>query len=327
MNTFLLVVAVVVLAAGSTLGSTQYSSSYTGNTCRDNIPAILKKNGLTQLLDLVTKAGLADTLSDPGPFTVFAPTDEAFASLDPKTLKIISEDVNLLKDILAYHVVDFEISPTFLSTIEQVYQLPTLQGSAPVRINVYREKGAINFDPVKTVTVNGALVLKSLTACNGFVYVIDKVLNPKDLMPENDELEIFRRYGLTTMKRIFDAAGFTPVNIFYRPETIFAPTDAAFAALPPGLLDELLADKKRLYTFVKTLILSGSQYSRGLECGPVLTTSGFTVEVKVTPGGFTFGGANVIIPDITNVQGVIHITDAVVLPDTEYPAVNKKYSY
>jgi uncharacterized surface protein with fasciclin (FAS1) repeats len=74
--------------------------------------------------------------------------------------------------------------------------------------------------------------------------------------------------------------------LFYkvRPETIFAPTDAAFSALPAGVLDELLADKKRLHTFINTHILSDNEYSRGLECGPVLTTSGFTVEVKVTPG-------------------------------------------
>jgi len=66
----------------------------------------------------------------------------------------------------------------------------------------------------QTVTVNGALVLKALKACNGYVYVIDKVLNPTDLLPENDELEIFERYGLTTMKQIYDIVGFTPVNIF-----------------------------------------------------------------------------------------------------------------
>jgi uncharacterized surface protein with fasciclin (FAS1) repeats len=59
------------------------------------------------------------------------------------------EDVNLLKDILTYHVVAFEIPPSFLSAIQLVYLLPTVQGSAPVRINVYREKGAITFDPVK----------------------------------------------------------------------------------------------------------------------------------------------------------------------------------
>ncbi len=156
----------------------------------------------------------------------------------------------MLKDILTYHVVAFEIPPSFLSAIQLVYLLPTVQGSAPVRINVYREKGAITFDPVKvkseiqlfpshqndikklnlyflflhhqTVTVNGALVLRKLKACNGYVYVIDQVLNPKDLIPENDELEIFRRYGLTTMKKIFDVLGATPsVNNFCKCSTFY----------------------------------------------------------------------------------------------------------
>ena len=67
----------------------------------------------------------------------------------------------------------------------------------------------------QTVTINGALVLKALKACNGYVYVIDKILNPKDLMPENDEIEIFKRNDLTIIKRIFDILNdFLPINIF-----------------------------------------------------------------------------------------------------------------
>ena len=66
-----------------------------------------------------------------GPFTVFAPTDEAFASIDSQTLKYILDNVELLKDILTYHVVNFEISPAFLSSIQHVYQFPTVQGAAP----------------------------------------------------------------------------------------------------------------------------------------------------------------------------------------------------
>jgi hypothetical protein len=59
------------------------------------------------------------------------------------------EDVNLLKDILTYHAVAFEIPPSFLSAIKLDYLIPTVQGSVPVRIDVYRENGAITFDPVK----------------------------------------------------------------------------------------------------------------------------------------------------------------------------------
>jgi uncharacterized surface protein with fasciclin (FAS1) repeats len=72
------------------------------------------------------------------------------------------EDVNLLKDILTYHVVAFEIPPSFLSATQQVYQLPTVQGSAPVRINVYRENGAITFDPVKVKRCNQFHLIKMI---------------------------------------------------------------------------------------------------------------------------------------------------------------------
>jgi hypothetical protein len=69
-----------------------------------------------------------------------------------------------------------------------------------------------------------------------------------------------------------------------RPETIFAPTDAAFAALSPGLLDSLLSDKKKLYKFINNQIVSGYHYSRGLETGPILAAFGVVVDVQVSPG-------------------------------------------
>jgi transforming growth factor-beta-induced protein len=90
-----------------------------------------------------------------GSFTVFAPTDEAFASIDSQTLKYILDNVELLKDILTYHVVAFEISPAFLSSIKHVYQFPTVQGAAPIRINVYREQGSITpFDTIKVIKLS-----------------------------------------------------------------------------------------------------------------------------------------------------------------------------
>ena len=134
-------------------------------------------------------------------------------------------------------------------------------------------------------------------------------------MPENDEVQILNRYGLTMVKKIFDVLGATPeVNIFCecyirpdmfsitegsnilflffekdRPETIFAPTDAAFAALPPGLLDSLLADKNKLFKFINNHIVSSYEYSRGLESGPVITPFGVSVDVKVSPGELKYG--------------------------------------
>jgi transforming growth factor-beta-induced protein len=64
---------------------------------------------------------------------------------------------------------------------------------------------------------------------------------------------------------------------------LFAPTDAAFAALPPGFLDELFADKKKLLTFINTHVVSGYHYSQGLETGPILSF-GAVVDVQVSHG-------------------------------------------
>jgi uncharacterized surface protein with fasciclin (FAS1) repeats len=69
--------------------------------------------------------------------------------------KFILDNVELLKDILTYHVVAFEISPAFLSSIKHVYQFPTVQGAAPIRINVYREQGSITpFDTIKVIKLS-----------------------------------------------------------------------------------------------------------------------------------------------------------------------------
>ena len=68
-----------------------------------------------------------------------------------------------------------------------------------------------------------------------------------------------------------------------RPETIFAPTDAAFATLPSGFLESLLADKRKLFEVISNHIVTGYKYSRGLETGPILSTSGAIVDIKVSP--------------------------------------------
>ncbi len=93
----------------------------------------MTQNGLTTLVELVTKAGLAEALSGAGPFTVFAPTNEAFGELDPATLKAVQMDVNLLKRVLTYHVVGSALPST---DIKSELTPKTLAGES-LRINVY----------------------------------------------------------------------------------------------------------------------------------------------------------------------------------------------
>merc|ERR1719376_484387 len=75
------------------------------STPTGNIAEVLTKAGATTLVDLVVKAGLAETLSGPGPFTVFAPDNKAFAKLPKSLVNALTGDIELLKKVLLYHVI------------------------------------------------------------------------------------------------------------------------------------------------------------------------------------------------------------------------------
>ena len=129
-----------------------------------NIAELASSAGLTTLVDLVVKAGLADTLSNGGPFTVVAPTNEAFARLPQDVLDAVNRDVDLLKKVLLYHVVSGEVRS---NQIVNDMTAPSVEGTE-LRLNVYPATG--------TVTVNGKRVVNpNVSASNGVVHVIDEV--------------------------------------------------------------------------------------------------------------------------------------------------------
>ena len=100
-----------------------------------NIAEELIRAGATTLVDLVVKAGLAETLTTSGPFTVFAPTNEAFSKLPESTLEALGSDVELLKKVLLYHVVSGEIPS---SAAKNNVKLESIQG-APILVNLYQK--------------------------------------------------------------------------------------------------------------------------------------------------------------------------------------------
>ena len=98
-----------------------------------NIAEELTKMGATTLVDLVVKAGLADTLSNSGPFTVFAPDNDAFSRVPQSIMDALASDVELLKKVLLYHVVSGDIRS---SAAENNVKLDSVQG-APILVNLY----------------------------------------------------------------------------------------------------------------------------------------------------------------------------------------------
>ncbi|EFX64217.1 hypothetical protein DAPPUDRAFT_266814 [Daphnia pulex] len=225
-------------------------------------------------LDLIAKAGLSETLNGPE-LTIWAPTNEAFAASELKNLN----DVDLLKNVLSYHLVLFKNDPKEISSIQYELSVPTLQGEN-VRISVYRKK-VVSFAFGETVTINGALVLKTLRASNGIIYIIDRVLDPKDLAFKNTQMEVLRNTK--------------EFSIIYK------------------IQDEI-------GKLINTHTASGTHYSRGLVSGPVPVFSGSNLDLVVSPNGVTVDNSKIIGVDLTNTEGVIHVIDAVIPNKPETPS-------
>jgi len=122
------------------------------------------------LVAAVKAAGLVDALKSKGPFTVFAPTDEAFAKLPKGTVESLLKDVPKLKTILTYHVIEGAVPA---SDVVQHPKLTTLQGQD---LKVDAAKWHLH----KSVKINDANIAKAdIKADNGIIHVIDKVLLPK----------------------------------------------------------------------------------------------------------------------------------------------------
>lgn len=119
---------------------------------------------LSTLNSLVTKAGLADTLKSPGPFTVFAPTNDAFKAVPAKTLDELANDPARLKAVLSYHVLPSKLTAAQVKN----ESVKSAQGS-----NVQLAKAG------EFVTVEDALVQHAdIMATNGVVHTVDRVLMP-----------------------------------------------------------------------------------------------------------------------------------------------------
>jgi len=116
------------------------------------------------LLTAAKAAGLAETLAGEGPFTVFAPTDEAFAKLPEGTVEGLLKDTEKLKAVLLYHVVSGKVMAADVAGLKTA---KTLQG------------GELKIDTSHGVMINNAMVVKAdVAASNGVIHVIDTVLLP-----------------------------------------------------------------------------------------------------------------------------------------------------
>merc|ERR1712054_280130 len=197
---------------------------------------------LSTLVAAVVAGDLAETLSSPGPFTVFAPTNEGFGKLPAGTVDTLlkPENKDQLVDILTYHVLGQEVPSKALKYFQRV---PTVEGK---NLHIYKNFRGVFVSPdgkdFKTVTA------ADNEASNGVVHIIDGVLLPPSGL-RNDKPNIVELAqsvdDLSTLVAAFVAGDLAETLSSPGPFTVFAPTNEGFGKLPAGTVDTLLKPENK----------------------------------------------------------------------------------
>lgn len=252
------------------------------------------------LVQAIIDAGLTAALEADGPFTVFAPTNEAFNDLPEGTLESLTNDQ--LAEILQFHVVEGAVGSGDLNATQDV---PSLLGE---ELLVEAEGGVI---------VNGYsnVATADIEASNGIIHAVDAVLLPEgfreaNIIDQANELGTF-----TSLVGAVDQVGLTSTLKYKGDFTVFAPTDDAFAALPDGLLASL--SDEQITEILTYHVVSGEVFSDQLSPEQVVEPlSGGEVFVTSGENGVSVNGsASVITADVDVSNGVIHAIDQVLLPN------------
>lgn len=251
----------------------------------------------TTLVAALDAASLVDTLKGEGPFTVFAPTDDAFAKLPEGTVEALLADIPALTNILLYHVVSGKVMAT---DVVELSLADTVAG-IPVQVKVQDNN----------VYINGAMVIiTDIEASNGVIHVIDSVI-----LPPADIVDTAIADGrFTTLVAALQAAGLVETLKDEGPFTVFAPTNAAFAKLPTGTLQALLADIPALTDILLYHVVAGRQFAADVVAlEEIVTVQGQPVKISLMDGKAMINDAEIIVTDILTSNGVIHVIDRVIL--------------
>jgi transforming growth factor-beta-induced protein len=305
---------------------------------------------LSTLVAAVKAAGLVDTLNGPGPFTIFAPANSAFAKLPAGTVDTLVKPENkaTLTSILTYHVVaGKKLSSKDLATMSS---LTTVNGQS---LSV-KTAG-------KSITINGTtkVVLADVQVANGTVFIIDSVLMPakpattdttvpapasvsalpiaaeadaaavgvpatgkgslKGMAQDPAATAASNNPQLTTLVAAVKAAGLVDTLNGPGPFTIFAPVNSAFEKLPAGTVDTLVKpeSKDKLTSILTYHVIAGKKLSTAdfAKGGTFATVNGAKLDVKANGKTLTINGKTMtVLADVQVANGTVHLIDSVLLP-------------
>ncbi len=284
-----------------------------GSSSSKNVVELAQSNpDLSILVEAVVAADLQDTLSGAGPYTVFAPTNAAFADLLAElgvTKDELLADEPLLTAVLTYHVLAGRVLAS---------QIPIGKALTTVEGGVFKIDGSGAGLEIKDGRNRTAgIVQADLRASNGVVHVVDRVLLPadKDLVQTAQSIPDF-----SILVDAVVAAGLQGTLAGAGPFTVFAPTDAAFADLLTELgvtKDELLADVPLLTSVLTYHVLAGRVLKADVVPGvQPATVEGetFSIDASLVVTDQRGRTASITATDVLASNGVIHVLDKVILP-------------
>ncbi len=277
------------------------------------------------LVAALQATGLDAVLADESStFTVFAPTDDAFAALGSDTINALLGDTDTLSDILLYHVVAG-------SAVDSTTAI-SLAGASVETAN--GDEIALSLRDDSLFINESQVIVADINTSNGIIHVIDAVLLPpgdaEEMMPqagpegpaalEGTIIEVAEAAGsFNTLLAAVRATGLDsalghPADNY----TVFAPTDEAFAALGQETIDALLADPDALRNILAFHAIPGTVFMAsdflnilGFDIG---AANGGTLNVTAEGNGLAVNGVSIVAADIPATNGVIHVIDAVLLP-------------
>jgi len=275
-----------------------------------NLVQRLERDGrFTTLLAALEIAGLKETVATGGKFTILAPTDEAFAALPPGTVESLVTNVPALQNILLYHAIEGRRSAAHLLYDSTT---TTLQGN-PVLVLSEGSKVLVNGQRVSS---------RSILASNGIIHPIEGVLIPPATdININSLVDVLALDGrFTTLITAVQAAGLADALTTGGPFTVFAPTDDAFAALPPGTVESLVTNVPALQNVLLYHVLGESKSAyQLLRKRSAETLQGEAVRVSARRSGIFVNDSRVLNPNVKTPNGIIHVIDAVLLPPAPKP--------
>ncbi|ROT77094.1 hypothetical protein C7M84_004256 [Penaeus vannamei] len=267
---------------------------------------LLERLNLTRFLDLVKHAGLALTLSlEAGPWTIFAPTNEAIEAIPSEALQEMSDNPAFLRRLISYHLVPGRFTSS--GSFSPGRQLPTLHAGYTLVLSYYTD------GPVARWVAGGSVVTDlDERGSNGVVHVIDRVL----YAPYGN---VFTTSRLSPVLSTFTSlvADDEVLSLLFTesgPLTVFIPSDAALRnyTLPGGI--------QARRGWVLSHVVTGTWYTAGFSnTWPLVTVNNDTLETTTASGDrelITVNGVEITYADITASNGVIHVIDSILFPPT-----------